>query len=66
MMNKPMVKMNPAAQGRCTEVIAEYIIGDLVPLSTVQSKHFQAVVNVLSNGASESPKRTFFSDTFLP
>ena len=66
MMKKPIVKVSPADHTMCTEAIAEYIIGDLVPLSTVQSKHFKGLVKVISGGAYESPKRTFYTETFLP
>ena len=42
-----------AAQSMFTESIAEYICGDLVPLSTVDSKHFNGMVKMVSGGAYE-------------
>lgn len=65
-MKKPVMKLSSAAHTRYTEVIAEYIIGDLVPLSTVQSKHFKALVREISGGTFESPARTFYTETLLP
>ena len=55
-----------AAQSMFTESIAEYICGDLVPLSTVDSKHFNGMVKMVSGGAYECPSRKYFTETLLP
>ena len=66
MIKKPIVKMSSASYSQCTEAIAEFIFGDLVPLATVESKHFQGMVKVLSSGSYEPPKRRYFTNTLLP
>ena len=66
MMKKPIVEMSSASYRQCAEAIAEFIFGDLVPLATVESKHFQGMVKVLSGGSYEPPKRRYFTDTLLP
>ena len=49
-----------------TEVIGEFLCGDLVPLSIVESKHFKAMVSMLSGGSYDTPTRRYYTDTLLP
>ena len=67
-IKRPVIKLDSTSKDyqMATESIAEYIFGDLVPLSTVESPHFRGVVNVLSQGRYEAPKRKYFTDTLLP
>lgn len=66
MMKKPIVKLSAESQSLFTESVAEYIFGDLMTLSTVESKHFQGMIKVISGGSYEPPKRRYFTDTLLP
>ena len=45
MMKQPIVKLAPASKSLYYECVAEYICGDLAPLSTVESKHFRGILS---------------------
>ena len=66
LMKRPVMKLTTATQSKFTECIAEYICGDLVPMSVVGSKHFRSMVNILTGGTYESPTRKYYTDTLLP
>ena len=68
LMKQPIVKLpsNSKKHQEFTEVIGEYICGDLVPISTVESKFFRAMANTLSQGTYDPPTRRYFTDTLLP
>ena len=67
-MKQPIVKLSAKSKGyqKNTESIAECIIGDLLPLSIVDSMHFRGMVNTLSNGTYDPPHRKYFTQTLLP
>ena len=66
LMKQPVVKLKTSTQSMFTESIAEYICGDLVSLSTVDSKHFKGMVKMVSGGTYECPSRKYFTETLLP
>ena len=66
MMKQPVIKFTAAAQSLCSESVAEFICGDLVPLSTVESKNFKGMVNILSGGRYDCPSRKYFTENLLP
>ena len=63
-MKKPVVNLplNSPSNQMITESISNFICGDLVPLSTVQIKHFRGLFSVLTEGKYVSPKRKHFTD----
>ena len=66
-MNKPVMKLsaNSKRHQMCAEVIREYLCGDLVSISTVESKFFKAMVDTLSQGTYDPPTRRYFTDNLL-
>ena len=48
------------------EAIAEYLIGSLVPLSTVDMKEFRHMICTISGGSYDPPYRKYFTKTLLP
>ena len=66
LMKQPVVKLKTFTQSMFTESITEYICEDLVPLSTVDSKHFKGMVKMVSGGTYECPSRKYFTETLLP
>ena len=50
----------------CTESIAEFLFGDLILISIVESKHFTGMLNALSGNRYQCPTRRYFTDTLLP
>ena len=49
-----------------TEAVAEYLVGCLVPLSTVDNKHFKKMIAMVSGHTYEPPSRKYFTETLLP
>ena len=66
MMKQPVVKISQKTHQKYTEAIAEFVCGDLIPLSTVDSKHFQGMIKLVSGGAYEPPSGRYIIDTILP
>ena len=66
MMKQPILKLTPTSKSLYNETVAEFICGDLAPLSAVESKHFRGMLNIISKGSYDCPSRRFFTDTLLP
>ena len=66
MMKQPVVKVSAAVHSMFTESIAEFISGDLMPLSIVGSKHFRGMVNILIGDRYKCPGRRYFTENLLP
>lgn len=66
MMKQPVVKISQRAHQMYAESIAEFVCGDLIPLSTVDSQHFRSMIKLVSGGAYEPPHRKYIMDTMLP
>lgn len=48
------------------EAIAEFLIGSLVPLSTVDTKEFRKRISTISGDSYDPPFRKYFTETLLP
>ena len=68
LIKKPSVKLSSSSKTyqAFTEGIAEFLFGDLIPLSVMDSKHFRGMVSLLTSGTYEPPSRWYFTNTLLP
>lgn len=60
------VAFGSAKHTEMTQSIAEYTVGDLVPISNVDSIHFKGMVSRLSGGMYQPPNRKYFTKTYFP
>ena len=66
MMKQPVIKISQQTHQMYAETIAEYVCGDLIPLSTVDSQNFRGMIKLISSGTHEPPSRRYITDTILP
>ena len=67
MLKMPAQKMafGSAKHTEISQSTAQYIVGDLVPIRTVESSHFKAMIDKLSGGMYQPPDRKYLTDTLF-